>query len=64
MKRQTRAEKARRSIDLPWIPLKEKEKKSLLTSLQQADEQCEKLGVLDPVETEPALLYAPLGGGK
>lgn len=64
MKKQARAEKARRSIDLPWIPLKEKEKKSLLASLQQADDQCEKLGLLDPTETEPALFYSPLGGER
>ncbi len=64
MRRQARAEKTRRSIDLPWIPLKEKEKEALAAAVRLADEQCEKLGLLDPTETEPALLYSPSGGKK
>jgi hypothetical protein len=64
MKKQARVENARRSIDLPWIPLKAREKKALQIAMQLADEQCEKLGLQDPTETEPALLYSPLGGEK
>ena len=41
-----------------------KEREALTVAVQLADEQCEKLGLLDPTETEPALLYSPLGGGK
>ena len=64
MKKQARAEKAKRSIDLPWIQLKLREKEALQTAMQLADEQCEKLGLQDPINSEPAIFYSPLGGEK
>ncbi len=41
-----------------------KESEALRVAVQMADEQGEKLGLLDPTETEPALLFSPLGGKK
>jgi hypothetical protein len=41
-----------------------KEREALTVAVQMADEQSEKLGLLDPTETEPALLYSPAGGEK
>ena len=43
---------------LPFSDRKERE--ALRVAVEQADGQCEKLGLLDPTETEPALLYSPL----
>jgi hypothetical protein len=41
-----------------------KEREALRVAVQLADEQCEKLGLQDPTETEPALFYSPLRGEK
>ena len=41
-----------------------KEREAFRVAVQMADEQCEKLGLPDPTETEPALLYSPLGRKK
>jgi hypothetical protein len=41
-----------------------KEREAFRIAVQMADEQCEKLGLADPTETEPALRYSPLGGKK
>jgi hypothetical protein len=41
-----------------------KEREAFRVAVQLADEQCQKLGLADPTETEPALLYSPLGRKK
>ena len=64
MKKQT----SKKSLNLPGrFPLSfsnRKEREALEIAVRLADEQCEKLGLLDPTETEPALLYSPLGVKK
>lgn len=37
-----------------------KEREAYLVSVQQLDEQSDRLGILDPLETEPAILYSPM----
>ncbi len=41
----------------PNLPMKPAEQKIFLESVRQLDEQCDSLGMLDPVEAEPATLY-------
>jgi hypothetical protein len=41
-----------------------KEREAFRIAVQMADEQGEKLGLADPTDTEPALLYSPLGRKK
>ncbi len=40
------------------------ERQVFLASVRQLDEQSDRLGILDPLETEPALLYSPWEGEK
>ena len=42
------------------FPMKRGERKAFLASVRQLDEQCDSLGVLDPAEIEPAVLYHAL----
>lgn len=58
----------KRSAD-PWnrIPLSfsnRKEREAFLASVRQLDEQSDRLGVLDPPGTEPAILYSSGEGEK
>ena len=39
-----------------------KEKGAFLAAVHQLDEQSDRLGILDPLETEPAILYSPREG--
>jgi hypothetical protein len=41
-----------------------KEKGAFLAAVQQLDEQSDRLGVFDPPETEPAILYSPMEDKK
>jgi len=41
-----------------------KEREAFLAAVQQLDEQSDRLGIPDPPETEPAILYSPLEGKK
>jgi hypothetical protein len=41
-----------------------KEREVYLVSVQQLDEQSDRLGILDPPETEPAILYLPWEGKR
>ncbi len=41
-----------------------KEREAYLASVQQLDEQFDRLGILDPPETEPAIRYSPREGRK
>jgi hypothetical protein len=58
----------RKSSNLPVrFPLSfsnEKEREAFLTSVQNLDEQSDRLGIFDPPETEPAILYSPMEGEK
>jgi hypothetical protein len=64
MKKQT----SKKSLNLPVrFPLSfsnKKEREAFLASVQQLDEQSDRLGILDPPETEPAILYSPKGGKR
>jgi len=44
--------------------MKPAERKAFLASVRQLDEQCDSLGVVDPPETEPAILYSALEEGR
>jgi hypothetical protein len=59
MKSSNRSKTSFKRRGIPWIHWKRKEKKAFLASIQQADEQCDRLGLLDPLELEPAILYFP-----
>jgi hypothetical protein len=41
-----------------------KEREAYLASVQQLDEQSNRLGLMDPTETEPAILYSPWEGKR
>jgi hypothetical protein len=55
---------ARKSSNLPVRPplsfSDKKEREAYLVSVQQLDEQSERLGILEPPESEPAILYSPM----
>ena len=59
---------AKKSSHLPVrFPLSfrnKKEREVFLSSVKQLDEQCDRLGLKDPTETEPAILYSPMGREK
>jgi len=58
----------KKTLNLPGrFPLSlsnRKERELLLASVQQLDEQSDRLGIMDPTETEPALIYSPWEGKK
>ena len=64
MKRRASQKASRLTGRFPLSFSDRKEREAFRVAVEQADEQCEKLGLLDPTETEPALLYAPPGGKK
>jgi hypothetical protein len=64
MKKTIQAKPSKRPLPIPWLPLKSKEKKALLSSVQQLDEQCDRLGLLDPTDSEPVILYSPQEGKR
>jgi hypothetical protein len=55
---------ASKSSNLPVrFPLSfsdKKEREAHFVSVQQMDEQSDRLGILDPPESEPAILYSPV----
>jgi hypothetical protein len=51
-------------VRFPLSFTNKKEREAYLVSVQQMDEQCERLGLMDPTETEPAILYSPSEGKK
>ena len=64
MKKAIRPKPLKRDLPISEIQLKGKEKKALLASVQQLDEQCDRLGLLDPTDSEPAILYFSREGGR
>jgi hypothetical protein len=57
MKKSAFPKKTIGSIAPPWLMLKKKEKKGFLASAGQLEEQCDRLGLLDPTEMEPAVIF-------
>ena len=51
-------------VRFPLSFLNKKEREAFLSAVKQLDEQCERLGLMDPIETEPAILYTPREGRK
>jgi len=60
MKKQIKGRPATTPLPIPAISLKAKDRKAFLSSVKQLNEQCGRLGLLDPVEFEPAILYSAL----
>ena len=57
MKRSVAPKRARNSVNRPWLLLKGEKKKAFLASVKQLQEQCDRLGLLDPTDIEPAVVY-------
>jgi hypothetical protein len=51
-------------VRVPLFLSNKKERETLLASVRQLDEQSDRLGILDPLETEPAILYSPMEEAK
>lgn len=64
MKKRVIKKSAPQPIRIPIFLSKEKEKEAFLALVRQLDEQSERLGILDPLETEPAVRYSPMEGKK
>ncbi|MGE5253371.1 MAG: hypothetical protein ACM3N7_05365 [Planctomycetaceae bacterium] len=45
-------------VRLPLSFSNSREREAFLASVRQLDEQSDRLGILDPPETEPAVLYS------
>jgi len=60
MKKQIKGTLAARPFLIPGISMNAKEREAFRASVQQLDEQCERLGLLDPAELELAILYSAL----
>jgi hypothetical protein len=58
MKKQAIKKSANQWVRLPLFFSNPKEKEAFLASVRQLDEQSDRLGVFDPPETEPAVLYS------
>ena len=63
MKKRAAKESSHLPVRFPLSFRNKKEREAFLTSVKQLDEQSERLGLMDPIETEPAILYSP-GEGK
>jgi hypothetical protein len=44
---------------IPVLLSNKKEREAFRSSVRQLDEQSDRLSILDPLETEPAILYSP-----
>lgn len=51
-------------VRFPLSFTNKKEREAYLASVQQLDEQSDRLGLMDPTETEPAILYSPWEGKR
>lgn len=47
---------------IPVFLSNKKEREAFRSSVWQLDEQSDRLGILDPLETEPAVLYSAMEG--
>ena len=64
MKNRTIKKSSHLPVRFPLPFLNKKEREVFFASVKQLDEQCERLGLMDPIETEPAILYTPREGRK
>ncbi|KPK95350.1 MAG: hypothetical protein AMJ94_00200 [Deltaproteobacteria bacterium SM23_61] len=62
MKKQAVKKSANQWVRLPLSFSNPKEREIFLASVRQLDEQNDRLGVFDPPETEPAVLYSSREG--
>jgi hypothetical protein len=60
MKKRGVKKSANQPVRAPLFLSNKKEREALLASVRQLDEQSDRLGILDPLETEPAILYSPM----
>jgi len=51
-------------VRFPFSFSNRKEREALLKAVQQMDDQGDRLGLMDPTETEPALLFMPSEGKR
>jgi hypothetical protein len=64
MKKRAGKKSSHLPVRFPLSFRNKKEREAYLASVQQLDEQSDQLGILDPPETEPAILYSPSEGKK
>jgi len=64
MKNRTIKKSSHLPVRFPLPFLNRKEREAFLASVKQLDEQSERLGLMDPIETEPAILYSPWEGKR
>jgi hypothetical protein len=64
MKKRAVKESSNLPVRFPLSFSNKKEREAYLASVQQMDEQCDRLGNMDPTETEPAILYSPWEGKR
>jgi hypothetical protein len=64
MKNQAIRKSANQWVRLPLSFSNTGEREAFLTAVRQLDEQTDRLGILDPPETEPAVLYSSREGEK
>jgi hypothetical protein len=64
MKKQAVKKSANQWVRLPLSFSNPEEREVFLASVRQLDEQSDRLGILDPPETEPAVLYSSREGEK
>jgi len=62
MKERTIKKSSHLPVRFPLPFLNKKETEAFLSAVKQLDEQSEQLEIVDPTETEPAILYSPMGG--
>jgi hypothetical protein len=64
MKKRAVKESSNLPVRFPLSFSNKKEREAFLASVQQLDEQSDRLGNMDPTETEPAILYSPWEGKR
>ena len=64
MKERTIKKSSHLPVRFPLPFRNKKEREAFLASVKQLDEQSERLGLMDPIETEPAILYSPWEGKR
>jgi hypothetical protein len=60
MKKRVNKKSANQPVRIPLFLSNKKEREVFLASVRQLNEQSDRLGILDPPETEPAILYSPM----
>jgi hypothetical protein len=60
MKKRGVKKSANQPVRTPLFLSSKKEREALLASVRQLDEQSDRLGILGPLETEPAVLYSSM----